>query len=839
LITRIFDIAVSLLGLVVLAPVFVIVAILVKLDSRGPLFFRQERIGRGFRPFRIYKFRTMREDTGSNEAPTMFHQHHRITRVGSILRKTKIDELPQLINVLRGEMSLVGPRPELQEYVHMFRAKYLKILTVRPGITDLASLEYINEAKVLMNSSNPKDDYINKILPEKIRLAMVYVDRASFFLNIKIIFETLFRIVVPVSLNWKNLKVSPQGWVFFFLDSLFGFASFYTAYQLRYDWAVPAKEIEVIIYLLPIIFVSRAVAYFCYRFYSRFWEYSSLGDLILIVKGALLGSLLLVGAIFLHSNPPLQLPRSVPIIDFFLLISLLGGSRMIWRLWRERQKQTPFASEGGVRTLVFGAGDTGAILLKNLQSKSTAFMICGFVDDNLQNKNKTLMGIKILGNRYDIPSLVTDLEIKEILIAMKNISSESLSEVFEICAKCGVKLKIVSSVEDISTNEVHLSKIRKMEISDLLGRDSVSLDLSAIKNMIYGKRVLVTGAGGSIGSELCNQILDFEPSELIMVDRGENYLYELINTLSSGNNPEWAKTKKHYKFCSITNREKMDSIFCHYRPQLVFHAAAHKHVPLMEQNVDEAVVNNIYGTKMTVDVSDKYGVERFVMVSTDKVIRPTSVMGTTKKIAEQYVEYKNSKSKTKFMTVRFGNVLGSKGSVIPFFQNQIENGGPVTVTHPAMTRYFMLIPEAVQLILQAAVIGEGGEIFVLEMGKPVKIVDLARKMIGLAGYEVDKDIEIIFTGKRPGEKLYEELVDEYDEVMETKHQKIKVLQSKRPLGENFNQKVDELFRVALKGDFNEIKVLLRSMLYQSQPGMQWNPGTEQASISSTEKEQLH
>lgn len=828
MLTRIFDIFASLLGLALLAPVFVIVAILIKLDSRGSVFFRQKRIGKGFKPFIIYKFRTLMEDPGTEGTPTMFQKHNRTSRIGGILQKRKIDELPQLINVLKGEMSLVGPRPELEEYVHMFKGKYLKILTVRPGITDLASLQYQNEKEILKNSPNPKEEYITKILPEKIKLAMVYLDRKSFFFDINLMFKTIFRVDFPRRFNWKYFKVSPQGVAFFISDALLGLCSFYMANSLRYEWIIPDKELEVFIYLLPFVFISRAVAYLIFRFYSRFWEYSSLEDLFLIVKGTLLGSVFLIVAIFLQSNPPISLPRSVPIIDFILMVFMVGGSRLGWRIWNERQKQKSCKQESGIRTLIFGAGDTGAVLLKNLRSKFPHFTVCGFVDDNPNTKNNTLMGVKVLGNRSDIPSLVSDLNIKEVWIAMKNISSESLSEIVEICAKSIVKFRIVSQVTDISTNEVHLSKIRKMEINDLLGRDSVSLDLTAIKKMIFGKRVLVTGAGGSIGSELCSQILEFQPSELIMVDRGENYLYELNVALNSGHNPDGAKTKKHYKFCSITNKEKMDAIFSQYRPQLVFHAAAHKHVPLMEENVDEAVVNNIYGTKLTVDVSDKYGVERFVMVSTDKVIRPTSVMGTTKKIAEKYVEYMNGKSKTKFMTVRFGNVLGSKGSVVPFFQNQIEQGGPVTVTHPDMTRYFMLIPEAVQLILQAAVIGEGGEIFVLEMGEPVKIVDLATKMIRLAGYELDKDIEIKFTGMRPGEKLYEELVDDYDEVVETDHKKIKVLQSTRPFSDNFNYKIEELFQVALIGDFNNIKVLMKDLISQNQPDAQWTAGVQKA-----------
>jgi len=809
---RIFDLAAAAAGLILLSPLFLLVALLIKLDSRGPVFFLQERVGQGFRRFQIRKFRTMTDHPEAATNPSLFRQSQRITRVGKYLRKAKIDELPQLINVLKGEMSLVGPRPELKPFVQMFRGKYMKILTVKPGITDLASLEFRNEEEILRQAKNPEQEYIHKILPEKMRLALLYIERASLLFDLNLIVKTLFRIDFYRIFNWNHVKLNPQGVVFFCSDTVLSLASFYLAYFLRYEGEIPQTALDTIFYLFPFIFVSRLLAYFHYRFYSRFWEYSSLEDLILIIKAVWMGSIILLIAVFLQSNPPIALPRTVPMIDFVLLIIMLGGSRLAWRLWNERQKQKPLAKEGGIRVLIFGAGYTGAILLKNLRQKLPHFNVCGFIDDNAQIKNQTLMGVRVLGNRHDIPGLVSHLGIKEILIASSAISSDSLSEIVEICSKSVVKFKIVSSATDISTNEVHLSKIRKIEISDLLGRDSVSLDLSSIKKMIWGKRVLVTGAGGSIGSELCQQILEFNPSELIMLDRGENYLYELNIALNSVSTPEFSNTKKYYKFCSITNREKMDSIFSQYRPQLVFHAAAHKHVPLMEDNVDEAVVNNIYGTKLTADVSDKYGVERFVMVSTDKVIRPTSVMGTTKKIAEKYVQYMNSRSNTRFMTVRFGNVLGSKGSVIPFFQSQIENGGPVTVTHPDMTRYFMLIPEAVQLILQAAAIGNGGEIFVLEMGEPVKIVDLAYKMIRLSGYEPNKDIAVKFTGIRPGEKLYEELVDDQDEPVATHHSKIKVLQSKKQLDDNYNLKVEELFRVALTGDFNKIKVMMRSII---------------------------
>jgi FlaA1/EpsC-like NDP-sugar epimerase/lipopolysaccharide/colanic/teichoic acid biosynthesis glycosyltransferase len=812
LIKRIFDFFASVFGLILLSPVFLIVAIFIKLDSGGSVLFRQERIGQGFHKFRIYKFRTMFDDAKHSEKRSIFWQNHRVTRFGGFLRKSKIDELPQLINVLKGEMSLVGPRPELESFVQLFKDKYLKILTVRPGITDLASLQYRNEGEILNGSANPESQYINNILPNKIRLALLYIDQASFLFDLNLILRTILRIDFKKPPKTNKLQLNPQGIAFFCIDFLLSISSLFLAYLLRYEGVIPKNELENAIYLLPFLIACRFLAYFWYKFYSRFWQYSSLEDLILIIKGVGLGSLFFVAAIFTQSNPPLPLPRSVLIIDFILLSTMLGISRISWRIWNERNKQKTFNNKNGIPTLIYGAGDTGAHLLKNLRSKPSNYRICGFIDDNSKKKNTTLMGIRVLGNRNSISTLASDLKVKEILIAKINISPESLIEILKICSENSINCKIVSLVEDISTNELHLSKIKKFEVSDLLGRSAVSLDVPAINKLVYGKRVLVTGAGGSIGSELCNQILEYKPSKLIMLDRGENYLFELNATLDSRKPEVLDKAEKHYIFCSITNKRKMDSIFFQYRPQLVFHAAAHKHVPLMEENVDEAVMNNIYGTKLTADVSDKYGVERFVMVSTDKAIRPTSVMGTTKKIAEKYVKYMNTKSNTNFMTVRFGNVLGSKGSVVPFFQNQIKNGGPVTVTHPEMTRYFMLISEAAQLILQAGVIGKGGEILMLEMGEPVKITDLAKTMIRLAGYEVNKDIDIKFVGIRSGEKLYEELVDEHDEVVETNHTKIKVLQSKIPISENINYKVEELFKEANKKDLIKLKLMMKDII---------------------------
>jgi FlaA1/EpsC-like NDP-sugar epimerase/lipopolysaccharide/colanic/teichoic acid biosynthesis glycosyltransferase len=808
MIKRAVDFIFSLVGLVLLSPLFLIIALLIKLDSPGPVFSRQEMTGRGFRSFALYAFRTLRKGALSARLPLSPSNDPRLTRVGRMLRQARLDTLPQLYNVLKGDMSLVGPQAEPKQYVHLYRDRYEKILALRPGLANLASIKYRNELEMLENAADPEKEYVNNILPDKIRLAEESISRSSLLFDVKLVLAVLFQLDPGEPPRSRGGKVALSGLAFFLIDTLLSFASFYIAFFMRYDWQVTEAQIGVFLGLLPFIFLSRTSAYFFFGFYSRLWEYASLEDLILIIKAVAVGSCLMLFSIFISSNPPVSLPRSVPIIDFVLLITLLGGSRLAWRLWNQRKKKMSMIEGQGIKVLILGASDTGAGLLKNIRTKSLNFSVCGFVDDDHNLLDTSLMGVKVLGDRYSIPRLANKLGVKEVWIAAPQMTADSLGEIVNICNSAQVKYKLASTVTDAVTKEVHVSKVRKIEVSDLLGRESVSLDLSSIKEMVRGKRVLVTGAGGSIGSELSQQILEYQPSALIMLDRGENYLYELSVSLK----PDAGVTQMHYVFGSITNKEKMDSVFSKYRPNLVFHAAAHKHVPLMESNVDEAVINNIYGTKVIADASDRYGVERFVMISTDKVVRPTSIMGTTKKVAEKYIQYINQISATKFMTVRFGNVLGSKGSVILLFQSQIENGGPVTVTHPQMTRFFMLIPEAVQLILQAAVMGHGGEIFILEMGEPVKIDLLARKMIRLAGYEPEKDIKVEYTGVRPGEKLFEELVDDSNEVVDTQHDKIRILNTRSEVEGEFNRRIEDLFRVAVTGDFMKIRVLMSRLI---------------------------
>ena len=598
----------------------------------------------------------------------------------------------------------------------------------------------------------------------------------------------------------------PRKLLLLFIDIILSTLSIFVSHLLRWGGNIPENYIDLHLkFLFPFLIIRTAV-FIGFKFYSRFWEFSTIEDLIQIIKAVVLGSVIAISLIFIYDRS-LELPRSVMFIDILLLIIMLGGSRLSWRLWRERKRRLENnINPKSIHTLILGAGNTGAQLLTYLRRFAPNYSIKGFIDNDPKKLNQYLLGIRVLGHQHDIPTLSQIHGIKEVLVAVPTISSKNLNEVVNICNQIGIRYKIISSVLDLSTQEIHISKLKNIEINDLLDREQVSLDINSIKEMIKGKKVLVTGAGGSIGSQLCAHILEHSPEALIMLDSGENYLYELKMSLSIA----VTEAQTYYYFGSITNTKKMESIFSKHRPHLVFHAAAHKHVPLMEENIDEAIINNIQGTQVTAQMAKKFEVEKFVLVSTDKVVQPKSIMGMTKKVAEILIQLMSQKSKTQFMVVRFGNVLGSNGSIVPLLQKQIERGGPVTITHPEMERYFMLIPEAVQLILQAGALGSGKEIFVLEMGKPVKIIDLANKIIKLAGYNPDNEIKIKFIGIRPGEKLREELVDHGEKTLPTIHKKIKRLRPSEPLNDDLLIRINRLCREAI--DLEPQK--LRQTLFQ-------------------------
>ena len=598
-----------------------------------------------------------------------------------------------------------------------------------------------------------------------------------------------------------------------FVDITITVASLYVAFLIRFDNNIP-ESIKVLFFqLAPIIVVVRAFAFISFEFYTGLWKYSSIQDITKIVYAVSISSLVFLFLLFVLDRSNVltltAIPISVLIIDYLLVGIMLSSTRLFWRIWFERnQRKLSKNNELTTKALILGANETGNELIKHLNINYPQYSISGFIDNDPKKANYSLSGVPVLGIVEELETIATKLDIEQVLITTSDLSENTLNDTIKVCQKLGIHYKKVASVFDISSKQIQITQISDFQISDLLERAAVPLDLASMENMIHNKRVLVTGAGGSIGSELCRQIIQFNPSNLIMIDIGENYLHQLKTDLSIYN----SQSENHYVLCSIINEKKMNKLFEEFKPQLVFHAAAHKHVPLMEDNIDEAILNNIQGTKITVQLAKQFGVNKFILVSTDKVVNPTSIMGMTKYIAEKYVQYSSNQSSTQFISVRFGNVLGTNGSVIPLFLKQIKEGGPITITDPHMERYFMLISEASQLILQAAVLGNGGEVFLLEMGKPVKIIDLAKKMIRLSGYTLEKDIKLQITGIRKGEKLSEELFSSNEKCSASSHQKINTLKINTTNSSKLPEEIDALIQMTQHSTGEEMKLKLTAMV---------------------------
>ena len=550
---------------------------------------------------------------------------------------------------------------------------------------------------------------------------------------------------------------------------------------------------------MPFYIIFHIIFFYLFKLYNRIWKYAGIKEMLCIVGSNICGLVLFVAFRYLTGNSlgsSLEVSRSVMIIACIFNIILISASRLFVR-WAEYQVEKGDKENDTVdkRVLIVGAGDAGNIILRDLRQRDHRYVI-GFIDDDPAKRKKILNGIPVLGGREDINRIVKEKDISEIIIAIPSLETDKLSELAEICSSSGrdVDVKVLPSFfTSMDEVKVGYQSLRPLQIEDLLNRDPVKLDMKKFGKYLMGKTVLVTGAGGSIGSEICRQVLRQHPEKLILLGRGEGSIYEINRELQP---QAEAKGQVVPYIMNITNKEGMEEVYRLYRPQIVFHAAAHKHVPLMEAQPQEAVWNNAMGFYYTAEPAVRYGVERFVLISTDKAVNPTSVMGATKRLTEKMGQALNTKyHTTKFIAVRFGNVLGSRGSVVPLFKKQIADGGPVTVTHPDMTRYFMTIPEASQLVIEAGSMGNGGEVFVLDMGKPVKIVDLAKNMIKLSGYIPDKDIKIRFTGLRPGEKLFEELLTAEEGTEVTDHVKIRraILQEEDP--EVLRQQMQELVRL--------------------------------------------
>lgn len=531
----------------------------------------------------------------------------------------------------------------------------------------------------------------------------------------------------------------------------------YLALLLRFDMhysSIPEIYINYMLEYLPVhIFCTLIIFYFC-RMYRILWKYASVNEMVHIMAGTFITTMLQWIVMW---SLKYRMPISFHLMMFVFLTGFTALERFAYRIIVE-MKNRYLELPGDVSSaciMIIGAGDAGRVMLNEITASQyiQGKVVC-FIDDDPDKIGKRLNGVPILGGREKIVQVAKEYDITEIIVAIPSISSKERSLILKICQETNCNVRILPGVYQLINGEVSISKLRQVEVEDLLGRDQIQVDLDSIMGYVSGKRVMVTGGGGSIGSELCRQIASKEPEMLIIVDIYENNAYEIQQELKY----DYPNLNLVVLIASVRNTNRMNGIFAHYKPQIVYHAAAHKHVPLMETSPNEAIKNNVFGTYKTAKAAAENGVEKFVMISTDKAVNPTNIMGASKRICEMIIQTFNKQYPTEFVAVRFGNVLGSNGSVIPLFKKQIQHGGPVTVTHPDIIRYFMTISEAVSLVLQAGAYAKGGEIFVLDMGEPVRILDLAQNLIRLSGYVPNEDIKITFTGLRPGEKLFEELL---------------------------------------------------------------------------------
>lgn len=806
----------ALILLIFLSPIlFLIGAISLILQGR-PIIFQQKRVGKDFENFIIFKFRTIK-NFSSNTLFSDGGDKNQATRWGRFLRKTKLDELPQLMNVIKGDMRFIGPRPEIPEYVDSDTFSFLN--EIKPGLSGFSSILFRNESEVV-SMIDSKEPY-EIILKIKVCLDNYYVNKKSFYQDLKLVFITIVSLFLPKrtghymlmkllnigdadhqirdlvsKVKIKKIKnnnfrenSSSNHRILMLSDIISILAAFIIALFIKYDFKLPTLLLDSKIYniLGAIIGIKLSFFYF-FDLYKGMWRYTSILDMLNIAKANISGtaiSIILIPSLFNLQNIAL----SIFVIDFMLSFGFVSLSRLCVRLmYSHLINPKPYKIEFSKRVILIGSDSNGQFICKELLNDSKHLMDpIGFLDDNKKYQGRMIHGIPVLGKVSDLNDYVNEYD--EALICCPNIPRKKLYRIIEICKIAGKPYRTIPSIDEVVSGKLTVNQIKEVSIIDLLGRNEVSLNEGLIKDYIAGKRILITGAGGSIGSELVRQCIKFEPALLVMLDNSEYNLFQIEREILEKRSSVLTKPL----LTNVRDIDILSKVFTEYEPQIIFHAAAYKHVSMQEAFPWEAVETNVHGTTNLVNLSLKHNIEKFVLVSTDKAVKPINVMGATKRLAELICQAADEDCSTSFMAVRFGNVLGSSGSVIPIFQEQIKAGGPITITDPDMERYFMSITEAAQLILQSGGIGKGGEIFALDMGRPIKILDIANDLIKLSGLEPDIDIPISFIGARQGEKKNEELVLDSKSFQKTVHEKIYEIRSSisKETRENIILKINE------------------------------------------------
>lgn len=791
---RLIDIIASGLGLILLSPLFLILAIWIKLDSEGPVFYRQVRVGWKNKDFRIFKFRSMRVGADKGSLVTIGDRDPRLTRCGYFIRKFKLDELPQLINVFVGDMSLVGPRPEVRHYVNYWTPEQMHVLDVRPGITDPASIKFINENELMEKAEDPESYYINVIMQDKIRLYLKYVENHSWLSDLGIIIKTFgaFDIVINKYFSKRSLPhwfVLILDWTILVLVSVFAFWMF-NKYNFRiHNWDRAWRSIGLFV-------VLSMVGFKVFRTYSNVIRYSSSTDLVKVAYANLLNMVLVIAVSQCIYYGHIDFFHYFYIRHTVTIFSISALLMLVMRIIIKQFYEVVTEDNTALRTLIYGSLEGGVALAKSIRSQQPAkFHLEGFITHDGTFRNHVIMGVGVHEVNSNLETFIRQADIEALLVSplrVKDFQNERSLQ--DMMINAGVKIYMASNLKEWKAGD-DLTDVQLTEVSveDLLPRSEIKTDTASIGRELSGKRVLITGAAGSIGSEIARQVAAYKPNAMMLIDQAETPMHN-VRLMMDQNSPD---VKVDTVVASVCKAGRMERIFTTFRPDYVFHAAAYKHVPMLENNPSEAVQNNILGTKVMADLSDKCGVKKFVMVSTDMAAKPASVMGCSERICEIYIQALNKVSNTQFVTTRFGNVLGANGSVIHLFEEQIKRGGPVTVTNPNISCYFMLIPDVCNLVLEAAVKGEGGEVFAFDMGEPVKISDLAKRMIQMSGA---KDVKIEFTGLRPGEKIAEEALAEKENTKSSFNEKIRVAKVKEYDYEEANKQISDLIEISKNYD---------------------------------------